>query len=450
MSISPASFILLSNSSLTVAFAHSGLVYQIRNAADTSALSTVDMSSCASGSQCGVATLRFQENFATASKIKLQGSAQNVPGAVYNSESGFFDPNWATTNPSIAGAGAADFATRFKADFHGIPAGAQLWVAVADGSSRSTLTASEGGPLSPISATTVIGGFPAAQLTATNGAATAIWEVTGPNPAQVDTFDFPVWVVFPAQSTPSGILTINEALAPDPDDGAFNINDGSSAQNSSFPVPRFTSIVPSGMAISPNSGINTGQVLVSLTTRSGVSQDKPCVSGVEERRASGYRRGPDVSDTSSVKPDYSSVVRSDRCPSGTARSCRHIPIRAADKDAIRLYHSLGMYATRILVARDIRGCRRLGPDCGVAAAILLRVDFGASIGFVDYIWFAGWEYDSEFFGGSEFERRFAHEHHVHCWLSAYPSRYDHTAWNVELHLQHQLVQHHIPRLRRRD
>lgn len=64
VSISPASFILLSNSSLTVAFAHSGLVYQIRNAADTSALSTVDMSSCASGSQCGVATLRFQENFA--------------------------------------------------------------------------------------------------------------------------------------------------------------------------------------------------------------------------------------------------------------------------------------------------------------------------------------------------------------------------------------------------
>ena len=273
VSISPASAIPLSNSSLTIAFVQSGLVYQIRNAADTSALSTVDMSSCAAGSQCGVATLRFQENFATASKIKLQGSAQNVPGTVYNSESGFFDLNWATTNPSIAGAGVADFATRFKADFHGIPAGAQLWVAVA-GSSQATLTASEGGPLSPIAATTVIGGFPAAQLTAINGAATAIWEVTGTNSAAIDTFDFPVWVVFPAQSTPSGILTINEALAPDPNDGAFNLDDGSSAQNSSFPVPRFTPFVPSGMVLSPNSGINTGPVVVSLAT-SGVSQSYP-------------------------------------------------------------------------------------------------------------------------------------------------------------------------------
>src|SRR5262249_5819796 len=155
-------------------------------------------------------------NFATATKRRSQGTAQNIPGELYNSESGFFDPNWTTTNPTLAGAGFADFGTRLKADIQGIPAGAQVWALASNGA--ASLTLSESGPFNPVSPANTIDGLQAASLTVTNGAANAIWEVTSENAAALDTYDFPLWIVLPNPSSASAALSIKGALAPNPDD----------------------------------------------------------------------------------------------------------------------------------------------------------------------------------------------------------------------------------------
>jgi hypothetical protein len=257
------------NGAITTAFVLQGLAYQTRNASDTAPISNAPLSGCVAGSPCQVATVRFAENFDTAFKVATQTNPQNIPGMIYNSESGFFSPAWAAANSNLATAGAADSGTRLKASFQGIPAGAQLWVGISNG--EAVLTANEVGALSPVASGQTIGGIPAAQLTVTNGAAIAVWEATGTSPNVIDTLDFPVWVVFPALSTPSGTLTVNGALAPNPDNGAFSLYLGVSAQNSSFPEPRFTSAIPipTGITISPNTGLNTASVTVTLTSGSG-------------------------------------------------------------------------------------------------------------------------------------------------------------------------------------
>ena len=79
--------------------------------------------------------------------IRTQPTPQAIPGTIYNSESGFLNSALAATNPNLATAGLADFATRLKATFQGVPAGAQLWVGLnnigATSSLSAALTASE-------------------------------------------------------------------------------------------------------------------------------------------------------------------------------------------------------------------------------------------------------------------------------------------------------------------
>ena len=231
------------NSVLTIGYLQTGLAYTTRNAANAAAIGAIDLSKCSAGSPCGVAQLQFQENFATAFKLRLQGTAQNIPGTVYSTESGFYSPGLAASNPDFSTIGLADSATRLKANFQGIPQGAQLWVGTV-GSGQGVLTANEAGPLNPVSATGTISGMPAAQVAVAGGKASAVWEVTYVNSPAIDTLTFPVWIVFPAGSTPSGSLTINGSFAPNPDDGAFPYSGANTEQNSSFPIPRFVSLTP--------------------------------------------------------------------------------------------------------------------------------------------------------------------------------------------------------------
>jgi uncharacterized membrane protein len=267
-SLSISSGVLLSNSTLTVGFVQQGLLYQTRDATDTVGLSgAAALSPCTAGTPCRVATPRFRENFGTAFAVQSQLAEQNIPGTIYNSESGFFNTTLAASNPNLATAGVADAGTRFNADFQGLPAGAQLWVGLNPIGSTSTLqavlTTGETGPLSPVASGGLMGGLPAAQLAVTNGSAMAVWEVTACNPALIDSFDFPVWVVFPALSTPSGTLTATGSLAPNPDSGAFTAAAGAAAQGSGFPIPRFvsetTSPGPTAAFLSPSSGSGPSQ-----------------------------------------------------------------------------------------------------------------------------------------------------------------------------------------------
>ena len=263
-------------------FTQFGLAYQTRNAGNTAVAGPVSLSGCVAAIPCGAAVVRFAENFGTAFLTQIGATPQNIPGVVYNSESGFFSSALAASNPNLATAGLADAGTRLKATFQGVPAGAQLWVALNNVGTTSglsaALTANEAGPLSPVAGLT-IGGIPAAQLTVTNGSATAVWEVTGENPAAIDTFDFQVWVVFPSSSSPSGTLTIQGALAPNADGGAFPLAGQGMAQSASFPEPRFTSSAPPSLAIVETHSGNLSQGEAGATFTITVNNTGSATSG---------------------------------------------------------------------------------------------------------------------------------------------------------------------------
>jgi uncharacterized repeat protein (TIGR01451 family) len=227
-----------------------------------------------------MAFLRFQDNFDTAFLQRTTGAAQqNVPGSVYTSESGFFNTTLAASNPNFATLGLADSGTRLKAVFQGIPAGAQLWVGnIAPPSGydgyAAVLTANEAGALSPVAAGGTIGGLLAAQLTITNGSATAVWEVNIPSEFSLETIDVPVWIVFPPGSAPSGTLTIQGSFAPNADSGAFPLAGEGMAQPATFPEPRFTSSAPPNLAVSETYSSNltqgeTGATFTITVTNSG-------------------------------------------------------------------------------------------------------------------------------------------------------------------------------------
>ena len=282
-----SSFAISSPPTVTVGFVQFGLLYQTRNAGDTAVVSSPSLNGCVAGNSCGVAVVRFQENFATAflARTTLPSNSiatqQNVPGTIYNSESGFYNTSLAASNPNLATAGLADAGTRLKATFQGVPAGAQLWVAVYIGNNPlgtpAELTANEAGALSAVipgglmPAPTGTYGILAAQLPVTNGSATAVWEVMSENPAAIDTFDFPVWVVFPSGSSPSGNLTIQGSFAPNADAGAFPPPGEAMAQPATFPEPRFTSGPPPGLTIGEtlSGNLSQGEVGASFTITVG-------------------------------------------------------------------------------------------------------------------------------------------------------------------------------------
>jgi hypothetical protein len=92
--------------------------------------------------------LRFSELFGTAFKTRVNGGGvypgqrhkqsaiQNIPGAIYYSESGFISnfsgsgggPLTDTVGGLTFSAGLADYGTRLKAVFSNIPTGVSVWV----------------------------------------------------------------------------------------------------------------------------------------------------------------------------------------------------------------------------------------------------------------------------------------------------------------------------------
>jgi len=132
------------------------------------------------------------------------------------------------------------------------------------GPDPAELTQTEGGPFSAVASTGSYVGFHGAQLYPSGGLATAVWEVTTTNPAMVENYDFPVWIVFDSGVTPTA-LNIAGNLAPNVDNGAFSMPGGAVAQQSAnYPVPRFNSAppAPATITVSPSQASNTGNVTV--------------------------------------------------------------------------------------------------------------------------------------------------------------------------------------------
>src|SRR5262249_35039783 len=92
------------------------------------------LAQCGGGGPNPLSILRFSELFASSFKIRNQGAVpggaaglQNVPGQIFNSESGLQPVNTGGV-PASGSAGLADYGTRLKAVFNNVPAGVRLFV----------------------------------------------------------------------------------------------------------------------------------------------------------------------------------------------------------------------------------------------------------------------------------------------------------------------------------
>jgi hypothetical protein len=236
VSVSPSSAIQVSNPQQVVGLSAFGLnttvsglnpnFFQCENSIGTS----------------NVGSITFMENFATA--FKTQGSnptastpsyPQNVPGVVYNSESGLEIPiNGVWT-------GYADSPTELQAVINNIPVGAvvsvQGWA-----SSPAAAPSSDATMISPVAATE---GDSTAIVVADNSAGsgpisvTVVWAINNTNPNAIDTLTFAVNASFVGQ--PGSPTTIT---------GPATATGGFSPQAASYPpltsgqlIPTFSSTV---------------------------------------------------------------------------------------------------------------------------------------------------------------------------------------------------------------
>ncbi len=292
VSISGSSSLPISNPVQTAGFVQSGLSSSLRNVANSSTggITSLGFLQCTSVPSSGTTpqagtTLRYSEGFATAFKTRVAPTAttngftvppvpnQNVPGMIYNSESGLLVAAGGGT------AGLADFGTRLRAVFTNIPAGVNIFVTttnyntananIATGQTWATGNTPVGSvPLGPSSLNSVAvlvtsetapdfggtvpvvnftntvngGNIALAPVTLTNGSGEAVWEVVSSNPSTMENFDFGVFYQYTSNTaatgggTPAiGTGTVSMSFAP--------VSTSTSA-SSTATIPRFA--VPSG------------------------------------------------------------------------------------------------------------------------------------------------------------------------------------------------------------
>jgi hypothetical protein len=287
ISISGATSLSISNSAPNVGYVSPGLT--------ATAGSASGVNQCSSQTKTAVAgILTFSENFGTAFKTRVNaqtngsyagqisnlsgGLAQNIPGAIYNSESNFVFPivgNNGASGATNGVAGLADFGTRLKASFNNIPAGARIFVSTANVNNAAfpiTAPSVPGGNLANANtAGTYVGyaqlvstgstesisdgnagtsGFfpaiastdngpnngnvPIAEVSLSNGTGAAVWEVVNTNPNTNESFKFSMYLTYSAnvaQNAPlPGTATVNLSYAPTATSGAAS---------ATLPIPRF-------------------------------------------------------------------------------------------------------------------------------------------------------------------------------------------------------------------
>lgn len=282
LSINSSTSLAITNSTLTTGFVQQGLSATstiLRNTANTGTSSGASLAQCSSASVTSTTSssgalgvLQFAENFDTAFKIREAATVQNIPGNIYNSESGFVTPITSTVTGTTINeeAGLADYGTRLKATFSNVPSGVSLYVTTRDvtndfnpsnatgyTSAQAVLVLSETAPDSFTSPTYTT---PTASQTATYGlissiplspvainpatnSGLAVWEIINTNPNQIDTVDFGLYASYTANAAANspapGSFTVTLSFAPTPSGGAFTSTTGSAA-SSSLTIPRFS------------------------------------------------------------------------------------------------------------------------------------------------------------------------------------------------------------------
>jgi large repetitive protein len=292
VSINSSTSLAITNSTLTVGFVQQGLSPTntlLRSNGNTGSASSsgTGFAQCSSASvtstssaTAAVGIIQFQENFATAFKIRQNSIAQNVPGAIYNSESNFIAPyvtSSSTTLGTTSVAGLADYATRLKATFSNVPSGVSLYVSTHDvindfnggfttpyTASQAVLVVSESasdgpsgaGPSTVAQSSTFgvaqgasggVGGnqvpYAPVAINASTGTGLAVWEIINTNPNAIDTVGFGLFINYSANAAANspapGTITVTLSFAPTPSGGAFTSTTGA-ASSSTLPIPRFS------------------------------------------------------------------------------------------------------------------------------------------------------------------------------------------------------------------
>jgi hypothetical protein len=283
LSINSSTSLAITNSTLTVGFVQQGLSASgtiLRSNTSTGSTSNGSLAQCSSVSvtsttstAAGMGVLQFQENFATAFKVRQSGTLQNVPGTIYNSESGFIAPyvtNASSTLGTTSTAGLADFGTRLKATFNNVPAGVSLYVSTRDvindfnagntvgfAGPQAQLVVSEAASDGPsgqapaLAAQTstfgVVNGtavpYAPVAINAATGSGLAVWEIVNTNQAQIDTVGFALYINYSANAAANspapGTISVTLSFAPTPSGGAFTSTTGAAA-SSTLPIPRFS------------------------------------------------------------------------------------------------------------------------------------------------------------------------------------------------------------------
>jgi hypothetical protein len=250
ISISPSNAFTINQFTFTLAAVQQGLTTSLRNSTDTSGGGVVNFNQCSSTSfnTSGAAGIvRFTENFPTAFKTRtalVNGNTsttssftgQNIPGQVYNSESGFTAP-YVANGSTIAG--LSDWGTRLKAVFTNIPSGVSIYVSTVNVVGLTTAAPTAlGNPVAQqvISETvpdangnlalttptniTSAGAVPYSQVTIVNGTGVAVWEVIQNNYTTNQNLDFGMYISYsasPQTNTPAaGPMSVNLSYAPTP------------------------------------------------------------------------------------------------------------------------------------------------------------------------------------------------------------------------------------------
>jgi hypothetical protein len=296
VSISSNFSLLMTNPTPIVGFLQPGLNYAasgLRNVINNNSGGSTALQQCSNQSAGGQGSnayiLRYVENFGTAFKTRVAPTSttsgqsgspipmQNVPGVMYNSESGFVTPLVSGYTQTGVLSGLADYGTRLKAVFNNVPSGVTIFVSTSNVVNLFTTTTPSGQVSAPAALTSsasyaqevlteggvegnvvtatnnvqnaalvnVLGYAPLA-ATATAGQYVAVWEVMNTNFATAENFDFAVYVAYTANAnanlpppTGSTPATVTLSYAPTASQGAFTTAAGIVA-SSSVPIPRFT------------------------------------------------------------------------------------------------------------------------------------------------------------------------------------------------------------------
>ena len=267
VSATGTSSIPINNPQQTVAFVLTGLTTSVTNLSGRGMLQCVSenrdlATSASSAMQTGaIATVNFSEGFASSFKrrgfaigasadVAAPVTAQNTPGAIYSTETAFYNPNFSLSNSQASGyaIGLSNNGTRLKAVFNNIPPGVVVYtnayhvnvssslltswtgnsIGAADvptANAVARLVSSENGDFSAAAisgAGTGLcgGGFCGTGGTAnlvalpvSNGSATAVWEIMNSNPLAGETVRFPVVFAYVANTSANlpglGTATVN-------------------------------------------------------------------------------------------------------------------------------------------------------------------------------------------------------------------------------------------------